>query len=89
MKYVVDASILHAVGRGDWLKIQVLGWHRKRDVAVPEPVIVHSAREIRTIPKPEAVLRWTMLMSEMPRAPWTESVTEKLLAFELGLDVAG
>jgi hypothetical protein len=82
VKYIVDASILRMVGYGDHLKIQLLGWHRKCDVAVPEPVVVHSAAEVRKIPKADAVRRWKMLLAEMPRVPWTASVTDKLLAFE-------
>lgn len=83
MKYIVDASVLVAVGQGEWLKIQMLGMHRKRDVAVPEPVVLRSAREVRTLTKPDAVRRFTMLMAEMPRVPWTKEVTDKLV--ELGV----
>jgi predicted nucleic acid-binding protein len=82
VKYVVDASVLMMVGHGEWLKIQMLGWHKKRDVAVPEPVVVRTAVAVRSIPKPEAAKRWTLLMAEMPRVPWTTAVSEKLL--ELG-----
>ena len=83
VKYIVDASVLLAVGRGDWLKIEMLGLHRKRDVAVPEPVVLRSAREVRALTKPSALRRWEMLMAEMPRVPWTKEVTDKLL--ELGV----
>lgn len=79
MKYIVDASVLIVVGRGDWLKIEMLGWRRKRDVAVPEPVVAHTALEVPAISKPEAMRRWTMLVDAMPRAAWTSNVTTKLL----------
>ena len=85
MKYVIDASVLLAVGRGEWLKIQMLGWHRKCDVAVPEPVVASTAFAVRSIPKPDAVKRWNLLMAEMPRVPWTLAVTEK--ALEIGASV--
>lgn len=82
MKYVVDASVLLLVGRGDWLKIQKLGWYPKRDVAVPEPVVVYTRIEVRNIPKASAVERWSKLVAEMPRVPWTTAVTEKVLGLE-------
>jgi hypothetical protein len=82
VKYILDASVLMMVGRGDRLKIGFLGWHRKCDVAVPEPVVLHTAIEVRRIPKVDAVKRWTMLVAEVPRVPWTSSVTDKVLAFE-------
>jgi predicted nucleic acid-binding protein len=79
VKYIVDASVLLAVARGEWVKIQLLGWHKKRDVAVPEPVVAHTAVEVRRIPKPAALERWTKLVDAMPRAVWTPAVTAKLL----------
>lgn len=82
MKFIVDASVLLAVGDGDWLKIQALGATRKCHVAAPEPVIAHTRLAVRAIPKPGAVDRFTWLMAEMPRVPWTTAVTEKMLALD-------
>jgi predicted nucleic acid-binding protein len=82
VKYIVDASVLLAVGRGQRLKIQFLGFHRKRDLAVPEPVVVYTGIEVRNIAKDDALMRWTMLVDQMPRVPWTSDVTKRVLALE-------
>lgn len=80
MKYIIDASVLLAVGHGDHVKIQMLGWHRKSDVGIPEPVVARTAIEVRGIAKANALSRWTMLVDATPRVAWTTAVTEKLLS---------
>jgi hypothetical protein len=82
MLHVVDASVVLAVARGDCGVIRQLMLLRKGELAVPEPVVVHTGIEVRTLPELEAQERWTRLIETVPRAMWTADVTEALLDFE-------
>jgi predicted nucleic acid-binding protein len=82
MLRIVDASVLLAIARGERDVIFRLMMTRKREVAVPEPVIVHTAVEVRMFTQAEAVERWTRLVGEVPRLSWNEDVTEALLDLE-------
>lgn len=82
MRYVIDHSVLLEIVRGNGTVIEVLGLYSKREVTVPEPVLLHVAREVADGASPEAKERWEMLAPALPRAPWTADVTEKLLLLE-------
>jgi predicted nucleic acid-binding protein len=82
MLRVVDASVLLAIAKGNILVIQQLMLTRKGEVAVPEPVIVHTGIEVRSLTEHEAVERWQRVVDVMPRLPWTAEVTEALLDLE-------
>lgn len=82
MLHVVDASVVLAVARGDCGFIRQLMLLRKGELAVPEPVVVHTALEARGLPQFQAVERWTRLVETLPRAIWNADVTEALLDLE-------
>lgn len=82
MIHVVDASVLLAIARGDCDVIRQLMLMRRGEVALPEPVIVHTGVEVRTMTKFEAIERWTRVIDVLPRLSWDASVSEALLDLE-------
>ena len=82
MLHVVDASVVLAVARGDIGFIRQLMIMRKGELALPEPIVVHTGIEVRSLPEFEAFERWSRLTETMPRALWTPEVSEALLDLE-------
>lgn len=82
MLHVVDASVLLAVARGDCHVIRMLMLTRKSEVAVPEPVIVHTGVVARALDEYEAFERWSRVVEIVPRLAWDADVSEALLDLE-------
>lgn len=82
MLHVVDASVLLAIARGNCHVIRMLMLMRKGEIAVPEPVIVHTGVEVRALTEWEAFERWTRVVDVFPRLPWNAEVSEALLDLE-------
>lgn len=82
MLHVVDASVFLAVARGDCDVIHRLSMMRKGELSVPEPVILYTGIEVRSLPQFEAIERWTRFVEVMPRLAWNAEVTEALLDLE-------
>lgn len=80
MKYVVDATVLLWIARGSITAIVQLGGYRRSELGVPHPVILDVAALVKELPMRCASKRWELLVSELPRAPWTNDATERLLA---------
>lgn len=82
MLRVVDASVLLAIARGNCDVIRCLMLMRKHEVAVPEPVIVHTGVEVRFMTQHEALERWSRVVDVVPRMAWNADVTDALLDLE-------
>jgi predicted nucleic acid-binding protein len=82
MLRVIDASVLMGIARGDQSVIYRLMMTRKHEVALPEPVIVHTGVEVRSLTEHEALERWTRIVDVTPRLVWTADVTDALLDLE-------
>lgn len=82
MLHVVDSSLVLAIARGDTDVIHRLFLMRKGEVAVPEPVLVHTGVEARLLPEFDAFERWQAIIDVMPRLLWTPDVTEAVFELE-------
>lgn len=82
MLHVVDSSLLLAIARGDIEVIHRLFLMRKGELAVPEPVLVHTGLEARLLPQHEAFERWQHVVEVMPRLLWKPDVTEAVFDLE-------
>ena len=82
MLHVVDASVLLEIARGDLTAINRLMHMRKGEVAVPDPVVVHTGIETRCLTEHAAVDRWQRVVEVIPRLPWNAEVTEALFDLE-------
>lgn len=80
MSYVLDTNVVSALMKGD---LRVLARARetaKRDVLVPQPVLAEIAYGIARLPaskKKESLRnRFDLVKHELPRAEWTDAVSE-------------
>ena len=93
MKYVLDTNAVSALMRSDERVIARLSEVDRADVAVPQPVLAEIAYGIERLPssKRRAALeeRFQLLRSELPRAPWTDDVTDEFGRIKARLEKLG
>ncbi len=93
MKYVLDTNTVSALIKGvpeATSRVRVLG---RYDVAVPQPVLAEIeyglARLSKSKRKARLVERWLVLSAELPRAPWSDAVSESFGAIKATLERKG
>lgn len=78
--YVLDTNTVSALMKGDALVLARLGQVSRAAVRVPQPVFAEISYGIERLPKSkrrEALRqRYELLRAELPRAEWTEAVTD-------------
>ena len=93
MKYLLDTNAVSALMRGDATvasKARSLGM---RDLAVPQPVMAELAYGIERLPrsKRRSILedRFNQVRTVLPRAPWTDAVSEHFGEAKAALEKKG
>ena len=80
MIYVLDTSAVSALMKGNPAVVERLAATRPADVAVPQPVFAEITFGIERLPrsKRRASLqaRFELISSELPRAEWTDAVSQ-------------
>ena len=93
MKYVLDTNAVSALMRSDERVIARLSEVDRADVAVPQPVLAEIAYGIERLrsSKRRAALeeRFQLLRSELPRAPWTDDVSDEFGRIKARLEKLG
>ena len=80
MIYVLDTNAVSALMKGTAAVVERLAATAPADVAVPQPVLAEIAFGIERLPrsKRRAALqsRFELISAELPRAEWTEAVSQ-------------
>lgn len=80
MTYVLDTNAVSALMKGDVAVVERLAALAPSDIAVPQPVIAEIAFGIERLPRSRRrnVLqsRFDLICSELPRAEWTDAVSQ-------------
>jgi predicted nucleic acid-binding protein len=81
LKYVLDTNAVSALMKGEPAAVeQLLAVHRD-DVAIPQPVIAEIAYGIERFPRSKRRQRlqerFDLICSELARATWTDTVSER------------
>jgi tRNA(fMet)-specific endonuclease VapC len=78
--YVLDTNAVSALMKGSAAVVERLAANAPADVAIPQPVIAEIAFGIERLPRSRrrTVLqsRFDLLCSELPRAEWTDAVSQ-------------
>lgn len=81
MRYLLDTNAVSALMKGDRRVVDRLRSFSKGDVGLPQPVIAEIAYGLERLPrsKRRAALqeRFDFLRAELPRAPWTDEVSDR------------
>ncbi len=80
MTYVLDTNAVSALMRGNAAVIERLAATTPADVAVPQPVLAEIAYGIERLTRSKRRValqaRFDLLCSELPRADWTDTVSQ-------------
>jgi tRNA(fMet)-specific endonuclease VapC len=80
VSYILDTNALSAIMKGEPRTLARLRGTPKREVFVPQPVLAEIAYGIARLPRSkrrEALrLRFDFVKAELPRAEWTDEVSE-------------
>ena len=80
MTYVLDTNAVSALMKGNAAVIERLAATEPAEIAIPQPVLAEIAFGIERLPrsKRRAALqtRFDLLCSELPRAAWTDVVSQ-------------
>jgi tRNA(fMet)-specific endonuclease VapC len=91
--HLLDTNAVAALLRGDPGPLDRLRALRKSEVAVPQPVVAEIAFGLARLPasrrKRELVAAWDALTAELPRAEWTDAVSERFGAIKAALQRRG
>lgn len=93
MNYVLDTNAVSAVMKGDARVLDRLRGATKKTVSVPQPVFAEIAYGIERLPKSKRrdVLRhrFELVCNELPRAEWSNAVTEAFGMIKASLERKG
>jgi tRNA(fMet)-specific endonuclease VapC len=80
MNYVLDTNVVSALMKGSTAVIDRLGATERAHVAVPQPVLAEIAFGIERLPRSKRRTalqgRFDLLSAELPRAEWTDAVSQ-------------
>jgi tRNA(fMet)-specific endonuclease VapC len=93
MKYVLDTNTVSALMKGEPATVeQLLAVHRD-DIAIPQPVIAEIAYGIERLPRSKRRQslqgRFDLICSELARAAWTDTVSERFGHVKAALERRG
>jgi tRNA(fMet)-specific endonuclease VapC len=78
--YVLDTNAVSALMRGSAAVVERLAASEPTDIAIPQPVLAELAFGIERLPRSKrrtALLsRFDLICSELPRAEWTDAVSQ-------------
>lgn len=93
MKYVLDTNAVSALMKGDVRVIERLEQVGKNEVAVPQPTLAEIAYGIERLPRSRRrdflQTRFDLLRQELPRAEWTDEVSEHYGTIKATLEKKG
>lgn len=93
MIYVLDTNAVSALMKGSAQVVERLAANAPGDVAIPQPVIAEIAFGIERLPRSRrrSVLqsRFDLLCSELPRAEWTDAVSQAYGRIKAALERRG
>ena len=93
MIYVLDTNAVSALMRGDTSVVERLATQVPSDVAVPQPVIAELAFGIERLPRSRRrnalQARFDLICSELPRAEWTDAVSQAYGTVKAALERRG
>ena len=93
MKYVLDTNAVSALMKGDVRVIGRLEQVGKNEVAVPQPALAEIAYGIERLPRSRRrdflQTRFDLLRQELPRAEWTDEVSEHYGTIKAALEKKG
>jgi tRNA(fMet)-specific endonuclease VapC len=93
VRYVFDTNAVSALMKGEPQIIARLRKVGRADVAVPQPVVAEIGYGIDRLPKSkrrEALqARFDLLLTELARVPWTDSVSQHFGAVKSALERRG
>jgi len=91
--YVLDTNAVSALMKGSAQVVERLAANAPGDVAIPQPVIAEIAFGIERLPRSRrrSVLqsRFDLLCSELPRAEWTDAVSQAYGRIKAALERRG
>lgn len=80
MTYILDTNAVSALMKGEDAIVERLASHAPADVAIPQPVIAEIVYGISRLPPSRRrrglQARFDLLCSEIPRAVWTDAVSQ-------------
>jgi tRNA(fMet)-specific endonuclease VapC len=78
--YVLDTNAVSALMKGSAAAVERLAASEPTDIAIPQPVLAELAFGIERLPRSKrrtALLsRFDLICSELPRAEWTDAVSQ-------------
>jgi tRNA(fMet)-specific endonuclease VapC len=78
--YVLDTNAVSALMRGSAAVVERLAASEPTDVAIPQPVLAEIAFGIERLPRSKRRTalqsRFDLICSELPRAEWTDAVSQ-------------
>ena len=93
MRYVLDTNAISALMKGDVRVIGRLEQVGKNEVAVPQPALAEIAYGIERLPRSRRrdflQTRFDLLRQELPRAEWTDEVSEQYGTIKAALEKKG
>ena len=93
MTYILDTNAVSALMKGSAAVVERLAATEPADVAVPQPVLAEIAFGIVRLPrsKRRATLqaRFDLLGAELPRAEWTDAVSQAFGRIKAALEQRG
>jgi tRNA(fMet)-specific endonuclease VapC len=91
--YVLDTNAVSELMKGSEAFVERLASHSPADITVPHPVIAEIAYGIERLPrsKRRAALqsRFDLICSEIPRAEWTDAVSQAYGRIKAALERRG
>ncbi len=80
MTYVLDTNVVSALMKGSTAVVDRLAATERAQVAVPQPVLAEIAFGIERLPRSKRRTalqgRFDLLSAELPRAEWTDAVSQ-------------
>ena len=93
MKVVLDANIISAVMRGEPQVLSRLQQLQRNEVLLPQPAIAEVLYGLARLPRSkrriQLVRAFEQLTSTLPRAPWSDDVSERFGTLKAALDARG
>lgn len=93
MKYVLDTNAVSALMKGEPAILDRLERESRAEVALPQPVLAEIAYGLARLPKSkrQSALeeRFEVIRAELPRAEWTDRVSESFGAIKADLEKRG
>ena len=80
MTYVLDTNAVSALMKGSAAVVERLAASEPTDIAIPQPVLAEIAFGIERLPRSKRRTalqsRFDLICSELPRAEWTDAVSQ-------------